>query len=374
MGTQFALYTTKLLSPLHPSISPAPTPSTQALGLNCQSVIPFPSTETPMIEEQPLSRSVRPRSASAEAGDGVKAFSLATTRLAEDLRRRITPPADWEPEFVDRSGERRRSQSFDASQRFVDSQDSFPPVDHHNPDSCTYVQGAHDVIYGHGQIGAYDLHPCAQSFIPTGPIAYTPEYILPRPAHTHNARRITLHTNLPSLRASPQASQNHLKYRTPPSHEPGEQQMDNNLNVARIESGQDMRTTVMIKNIPNKMTDKDLMTFIERVCVRRIDFFYLRMDFKNGMFSLYWQSTWLTETQGVMLGMHSSISSQSTISFALPRHGLVLGGECCHSLAGWVPLMCTQEHVCQREGSSNVLCQLPVCALHWLLLSCSANP
>ncbi|KAI0248115.1 RNA recognition motif 2-domain-containing protein [Lactifluus subvellereus] len=43
-----------------------------------------------------------------------------------------------------------------------------------------------------------------------------------------------------------------------------------------------MRTTVMIKNIPNKMTDKDLMTFIERVCARRIDFFYLRMDFKNG--------------------------------------------------------------------------------------------
>ena len=61
--------------------------------------------------------------------------------------------------------------------------------------------------------------------------------------------------------------------------------MDNNLNIARIENGQDMRTTVMIKNIPNKMTDKDLMTFIERVCARRIDFFYLRMDFKNGMHS-----------------------------------------------------------------------------------------
>jgi len=78
-----------------------------------------------MIEEQPLSRSVRLRSASAEAGDGVKAFSLATSQLAEDLRRRITAPADWEPEFVDRPGERRRSQSFDASQRFVDTQKSF---------------------------------------------------------------------------------------------------------------------------------------------------------------------------------------------------------------------------------------------------------
>ena len=283
-----------------------------------------------MVEEQPLSRSARPRSASAEAGDGVKAFSLATTRLAEDLRRRITAPADWEPESVDRPGERRRSQSFGASQRFVDSQESFPRVDDHHLDSCTYVQGAHEVIYGQ----PYDLHPRAQSFIPTGPIAYTPEYILPRPTHTHNARRITSpHTHSPPPRASPQATQNYLKYRTPPSHEPGEQQMDNNLNIARIESGQDMRTTVMIKNIPNKMTDKDLMTFIERVCVRRIDFFYLRMDFKNGIRSLCWQSTWLTETQGATLGMRLSTSSQSTISFALPRHGLVSGGEsCCFAL------------------------------------------
>jgi RNA recognition motif 2 len=79
--------------------------------------------------------------------------------------------------------------------------------------------------------------------------------------------------------------------------------MDNNLNIARIENGQDMRTTVMIKNIPNKMTDKDLMTFIERVCTRRIDFFYLRMDFKNGMFSVCWTAIQLTVAQGVTSGM-----------------------------------------------------------------------
>jgi len=54
------------------------------------------------------------------------------------------------------------------------------------------------------------------------------------------------------------------------------------LNIKRIEEGLDTRTTVMIKNIPNKMSDRDLMVFIERVCPRRIDFFYLRMDFQNG--------------------------------------------------------------------------------------------
>jgi len=160
---------------------------------------------------------------------------------------------------------------------------------------------------------------------------------------------------------SPQVAQNQLKYRTAPSHEPSEQQMDNNLNIARIENGQDMRTTVMIKNIPNKMTDKDLMTFIERVCARRIDFFYLRMDFKNGMHVIL-AATCLTENQAVMLGMRSLISLQSTISFALRRHDSASGGESLGFYQG-ISLSCAQEYVCQRESPSNVLCELPVRSL-----------
>ncbi|KIJ39905.1 hypothetical protein M422DRAFT_230491 [Sphaerobolus stellatus SS14] len=38
----------------------------------------------------------------------------------------------------------------------------------------------------------------------------------------------------------------------------------------------------MIKNIPNKMSDKNLIDFINDVCPRKIDFLYLRMDFTNG--------------------------------------------------------------------------------------------
>jgi hypothetical protein len=282
LGTQFTLYTTKLLPPSHHTVSAPPAP-TQALGLNLKSVIPFPSTDSPITEDPPSSRFTRPRSASAEAGDGVKAFSLASTRLAEDLRRRITAPPDWEPEFVDRPGERRRSQSFDASQCAIGTQESYPTLDSHPMNSCANARGAPEAAYGHGHIAAYDVHPYTQSFISTGPTTYAPEYILPRPAYGHTARRTTpSQPHPPSSRVPSRAPQSHPKFRTLSVHEPGEQQMDNNLNIARIENGQDMRTTVMIKNIPNKMTDKDLMTFIERVCPRRIDFFYLRMDFKNG--------------------------------------------------------------------------------------------
>ncbi|KDQ15279.1 hypothetical protein BOTBODRAFT_108855 [Botryobasidium botryosum FD-172 SS1] len=37
----------------------------------------------------------------------------------------------------------------------------------------------------------------------------------------------------------------------------------------------------MLKNVPNKMSDKDLIAFINKVCPRRIDFLYLRIDFAN---------------------------------------------------------------------------------------------
>lgn len=57
---------------------------------------------------------------------------------------------------------------------------------------------------------------------------------------------------------------------------------NNQLDIRKIEQGLDTRTTVMIKNIPNKMTDKELVMYINKICPRRIDFLYLRMDFQNG--------------------------------------------------------------------------------------------
>lgn len=36
----------------------------------------------------------------------------------------------------------------------------------------------------------------------------------------------------------------------------------------------------MLKNIPNKMSDRDLMQFINNVVPRKVDFLYLRFVFK----------------------------------------------------------------------------------------------
>ncbi|GBF98525.1 hypothetical protein Rsub_11516 [Raphidocelis subcapitata] len=53
------------------------------------------------------------------------------------------------------------------------------------------------------------------------------------------------------------------------------------LDSERILSGEDKRTTLMIKNIPNKYTQKMLLQTIEESLKGTFDFFYLPIDFKN---------------------------------------------------------------------------------------------
>lgn len=53
------------------------------------------------------------------------------------------------------------------------------------------------------------------------------------------------------------------------------------LDLERVRAGQDKRTTLMIKNIPNKYTQRMLLSRIEQDFKGTFDFFYLPIDFKN---------------------------------------------------------------------------------------------
>ncbi|KAJ3694218.1 hypothetical protein LUZ60_009698 [Juncus effusus] len=53
------------------------------------------------------------------------------------------------------------------------------------------------------------------------------------------------------------------------------------LDLDKIMSGEDSRTTLMIKNIPNKYTSKMLLAAIDEKHKGTYDFFYLPIDFKN---------------------------------------------------------------------------------------------
>ncbi|KAM7260435.1 hypothetical protein ACFE04_016176 [Oxalis oulophora] len=60
-----------------------------------------------------------------------------------------------------------------------------------------------------------------------------------------------------------------------------ESKMQFQLDLGKIISGEDPRTTLMIKNIPNKYTSKMLLASIDETFRGTYDFLYLPIDFKN---------------------------------------------------------------------------------------------
>ena len=50
----------------------------------------------------------------------------------------------------------------------------------------------------------------------------------------------------------------------------------------KIENGMDVRTTIMLRNIPNKMNCHDLKALLDQHCAENYDFSYLRIDFEKG--------------------------------------------------------------------------------------------
>ncbi|KAH3663769.1 hypothetical protein OGAPHI_005172 [Ogataea philodendri] len=75
----------------------------------------------------------------------------------------------------------------------------------------------------------------------------------------------------------------HLKHRrlasstAGPSFVPSE----NKIDIAKIRSGQDQRTTLMIRNVPNKINHNELKEYIDLTSKNLYDFLYLRVDFEN---------------------------------------------------------------------------------------------
>jgi hypothetical protein len=56
---------------------------------------------------------------------------------------------------------------------------------------------------------------------------------------------------------------------------------ENEFDLVRVMQGVDYRTTIMIRNIPNKYSQQMLIDFINESHRGKYDFLYLRMDFKN---------------------------------------------------------------------------------------------
>ncbi|RYP80055.1 hypothetical protein DL769_002629 [Monosporascus sp. CRB-8-3] len=55
----------------------------------------------------------------------------------------------------------------------------------------------------------------------------------------------------------------------------------NHVDVNRIREGTDVRTTIMLRNIPNKVDQEMLKDIVDQSSKGKYDFMYLRIDFAN---------------------------------------------------------------------------------------------
>ncbi|CAN0915915.1 Protein MEI2-like 4 [Linum grandiflorum] len=87
--------------------------------------------------------------------------------------------------------------------------------------------------------------------------------------------------SMPSSFDSPNDRVRSLSHRRMESNSNQSDKKQFELDVERIARGEDSRTTLMIKNIPNKYTSKMLLAAIDEYCRGSYDFLYLPIDFKN---------------------------------------------------------------------------------------------
>lgn len=63
-----------------------------------------------------------------------------------------------------------------------------------------------------------------------------------------------------------------------------EEKLSNEVDIGRILNGIEQRTTIMVRNIPNKFKQKTLLEMINVRHFGKYDYFYLPMDLKVKIF------------------------------------------------------------------------------------------
>ncbi|XP_004297487.1 PREDICTED: protein MEI2-like 1 [Fragaria vesca subsp. vesca] len=87
--------------------------------------------------------------------------------------------------------------------------------------------------------------------------------------------------SMPTSFGSPNERVRNLSHRRNEANSHNADRKQYELDIERILRGDDNRTTLMIKNIPNKYTSKMLLAVIDESCRGIYDFIYLPIDFKN---------------------------------------------------------------------------------------------
>ena len=157
-----------------------------------------------------------------------------------------------------------------------------------------YVTTIPTQVYHHSHLPpsmapVYPHHP--PGAVSSAPYGYPPAHSLPAYTHVHGmAADSSLSTNSSGQHTYGARSGSRMTNESAPSHgggggggggEDGHQQLQ--LNIEAVETGSETRTSLMVRNIPNKYTQMMLLNDFSEAGhgPDKIDFFYLPIDFKN---------------------------------------------------------------------------------------------
>ena len=110
-----------------------------------------------------------------------------------------------------------------------------------------------------------------------GPHYYYNPFMYPENAFTYNKDQASLNNEGSGTAGNPPPQKKKKKFKD---------KFDQTLftiNLDQIILGRDIRTTIMIRHIPNKYTSQDLLEEIDVACKGKYDFFYLPIDAENNL-------------------------------------------------------------------------------------------
>lgn len=133
------------------------------------------------------------------------------------------------------------------------------------------------MVYLHGVNGASNESPGGSNGLSSS--SQSPMISPPSPYYASS--RGTSPNSGPYHRGSSSNGSGNGRRRNGSRSEDRDKDAEYSLNVDRVMQGLDRRTTLMVRNIPNKYTQSAVLEEINEQFVGLYDFFYLPIDFKN---------------------------------------------------------------------------------------------
>ena len=189
------------------------------------------------------------------------------------------------------------------------------------------------------------LTPTTRQYRGSDPTLHTPVTLIPGATYVPQSGSYPSAVQTPSTGPTPPSGQRST-HRRLLQHGP------NYIDRERVKEGIDVRTTIMVCNIPNEMTIDQFKSVVDSVCFGRYDFIYLRIDFAKNTNVGYAFVNFLTPVD--MMKFVDRFDGQEYIAGMgyHPKKGPRLGEMAYATNQG-------QDSVIEKFRNSSIMCEYP---------------